>query len=219
VILALGTFPNGLIHIGEESFPGGREGEPASRELVDSLAAEGFERKRLKTGTPARLARGSIDYSRCRMQPGDEMPSPFSFRTARLEVEQIPCWITYTNERTHAVIRENLHRSPLYAGRIKGIGPRYCPSIEDKVVRFAERERHQLFLEPEGRESEEIYVNGLSTSLPRDVQEEMIRTIPGWRRRGSFAMDMRSSTISSRRTRCRRRSSRRGRRGSISPDR
>jgi tRNA uridine 5-carboxymethylaminomethyl modification enzyme len=179
VILALGTFPNGLIHIGEDSFPGGREGQPPSGALPDGLACLGIERGRLKTGTPARLARSSIDFARCKIQPGDESPAPFSFRTERLDVAQLPCYITYTNERTHEVIRRNLHRSPLYAGRIKGIGPRYCPSIEDKVVRFSDRPRHQIFLEPEGRDSEEIYVNGLSTSLPRDVQEAMIHTIAG----------------------------------------
>ncbi len=179
VILALGTFPNGLIHIGEESFPGGREGEPPSGELSDAIASLGIERGRLKTGTPPRLRKSSIDFGRCKEQPGDLDPRPFSFRTEEIRTNQLSCHITYTNERTHGVIRKNLHRSPLYAGRIKGIGPRYCPSIEDKVVRFAERPRHQLFLEPEGRQSEEIYVNGLSTSLPRDVQEAAVRTIPG----------------------------------------
>jgi tRNA uridine 5-carboxymethylaminomethyl modification enzyme len=179
VILALGTFPNGLIHVGEDSFPGGREGEPPSCELSEAIASLGIERGRLKTGTPPRLSKGSIDFSRCARQPGDETPAPFSFRTGEIRIDQMSCHITYTSESTHEIIRRNLHRSPLYAGRIKGIGPRYCPSIEDKVVRFAERPRHQLFLEPEGRESDEIYVNGLSTSLPRDVQETMIRTIPG----------------------------------------
>jgi tRNA uridine 5-carboxymethylaminomethyl modification enzyme len=179
IILALGTFPNGLMHIGEESFSGGREGEPPSRGLADQLAALGIERGRLKTGTPARLARGSIDFSRCEAQAGDATPSPFSFRTGTIVVEQVPCHITYTSARTHEIIRRNLGRSPLYAGRISGIGPRYCPSIEDKVVRFSDRERHQIFLEPEGRDSNEIYVNGLSTSLPRDVQEEMIHSISG----------------------------------------
>ncbi len=179
VILALGTFPNGLMHIGEESFPGGREGEPPSCGLADQLAALGIERGRLKTGTPARLARGSIDFSRCEAQAGDRIPSPFSFRTGKIDVEQVPCHITYTSARTHEIIRKNLDRSPLFAGRIKGVGPRYCPSIEDKVVRFSDRERHQLFLEPEGRESDEIYINGLSTSLPRDVQEAMIHSIAG----------------------------------------
>ena len=179
VILALGTFPNGLIHIGEDSFPGGREGEPSSCHLPEAVAALGIERGRLKTGTPARLAKETVDFARCKAQPGDDAPAPFSFRTGEIKVNQVPCHITYTNERTHEVIRKNLHRSPLYAGRIKGIGPRYCPSIEDKVVRFADRDRHQLFLEPEGLESNEIYVNGLSTSLPRDTQEAMIHTILG----------------------------------------
>ena len=179
VILALGTFPNGLMHIGEESFPGGREGEPPSCTLADQLASLGIERGRLKTGTPARIARESVDFSRCEEQAGDKEPSPFSFRTKEIKGDQVPCHITYTNTRTHEIIRRNLDRSPLYAGRIRGVGPRYCPSIEDKVVRFADRERHQLFLEPEGRASAEIYVNGLSTSLPRDVQEEMIHSIAG----------------------------------------
>jgi tRNA uridine 5-carboxymethylaminomethyl modification enzyme len=179
VILALGTFPNGLMHIGEESFPGGREGEPPSCALADQIASLGIERGRLKTGTPARLDKSSIDYSKCREQPGDSAPEPFSYRTKGLVVEQVPCYITYTNEKTHEIIRKNLGRSPLYAGRIKGVGPRYCPSIEDKVVRFSDRERHQIFLEPEGLESSEVYVNGLSTSLPRDVQEDLIHSIPG----------------------------------------
>jgi tRNA uridine 5-carboxymethylaminomethyl modification enzyme len=179
VVLALGTFPNGLMHIGEESFPGGREGEPPSRALAEQLAGLGIERGRLKTGTPARLAKGSIDYSRCAEQPGDAEPQPFSFRTARLERAQVPCHITYTNDRTHEIIRGGLDRSPLFAGRIKGIGPRYCPSIEDKVVRFADRARHQIFLEPEGLDSDEVYVNGLSTSLPRDVQEAMLHSVAG----------------------------------------
>jgi tRNA uridine 5-carboxymethylaminomethyl modification enzyme len=179
VILALGTFPNGLIHIGEESFPGGREGQPPSRLLANQMVTLGIERGRLKTGTPARLARGSIDFARCEEQHGDAEPSAFSFRTKKFNVEQVSCYITYTNAGTHEIIRRNLGSSPLYSGRIRGIGPRYCPSIEDKVVRFAHRERHQLFLEPEGLESDEIYVNGLSTSLPRGVQEAMIRSISG----------------------------------------
>ncbi len=179
VILALGTFPNGLMHIGEKKIPGGREGEPPSNLLSDQLESLGLERKRLKTGTPARLRKGSIDFSRCELQPGDEVPSPFSFRTDKIEIEQVPCHITATNRRTHEIIRRNVHRAPLFTGQIRGLGPRYCPSIEDKVFRFAERERHQVFLEPEGRESEEIYVNGMSTSLPADVQLEMIKTVPG----------------------------------------
>jgi tRNA uridine 5-carboxymethylaminomethyl modification enzyme len=179
VVLALGTFPNGLMHIGEESFPGGREGEPPSCELSDNIASQGIERGRLKTGTPARLLKTSIDFTRCEEQLGDEPPSPFSFETERIDREQVPCYITYTNERTHGIIRGGLDRSPLYTGRIRGAGPRYCPSIEDKVVRFPDRARHQIFLEPEGLESEEIYINGLSTSLPRDVQERMVATVPG----------------------------------------
>ncbi len=179
VILTLGTFPNGLMHIGDESFAGGREGEPPSCILAEQLASLGIERGRLKTGTPARVAKGSVDFARCEEQAGDREPAPFSFRTKEIKGDQAPCHITYTNARTHEIIRRNLDRSPLYAGRIKGVGPRYCPSIEDKVVRFSDRERHQIFLEPEGRESTEIYINGLSTSLPRDVQEEMIHSIVG----------------------------------------
>ncbi len=179
VILGLGTFPNGLMHIGETKIHGGREGEPPSCRLSDDLAALGIERKRLKTGTPARLAKRTIDFSRCEEQPGDENPEPFSFRTERLDVKQVSCYITYTNAETHEIIRKNRGRSPLFSGQIKGIGPRYCPSIEDKVVRFAHKNRHQVFLEPEGLDSEEIYVNGLSTSLPRDVQMGMLRTVPG----------------------------------------
>jgi tRNA uridine 5-carboxymethylaminomethyl modification enzyme len=179
VILALGTFPNGLMHIGEKQIPGGREGEPPSCGLSDMLAEAGLERARLKTGTPPRLLRGSIDFSRCEIQPGDEDPAPFSFRTEKLVVDQIPCYMTWTGERTHRIINENIGRAPLFSGQIQGTGPRYCPSIEDKVVRFSEKPRHQIFLEPEGRESEEIYVNGLSTSLPAEVQLEMVRSVPG----------------------------------------
>jgi tRNA uridine 5-carboxymethylaminomethyl modification enzyme len=179
VVLALGTFPNGLMHIGEKKIPGGREGEPPSCRLSDMLADAGFDRERLKTGTPPRLARESIDFSKCEAQPGDDNPSPFSFRTKHLEVEQIPCYITWTNDNTHRLINENIDRAPLFSGQIKGTGPRYCPSIEDKVVRFSGKPRHQIFLEPEGRESSEIYVNGLSTSLPSDVQLELVRSIQG----------------------------------------
>ena len=179
VILALGTFPNGLMHIGDDSFPGGREGEPPSRALSDNLEELGIERRRLKTGTPARLRKETVNFSACTEQKGDEEPIPFSFRTTRELKNYVSCYITYTNEKTHEIIRKNLHRSPLYAGKIKGIGPRYCPSIEDKVVRFPHRDRHQLFLEPEGLVSDETYINGLSTSLPRDVQEAMLKTIPG----------------------------------------
>lgn len=179
VILALGTFPNGLMHIGERKIPGGREGEPPSRGLSDMLADAGLKRERLKTGTPPRLLKSSIDFSKCVIQPGDEDPAPFSYRTEKLDVEQIPCHLTWTGEKTHAIINANIHRAPLFSGQIQGTGPRYCPSIEDKVVRFSEKPRHQLFLEPEGRDSEEIYVNGLSTSLPEEVQLEMVRSVPG----------------------------------------
>ena len=179
VILALGTFPNGLMFIGDDAIPGGREGEPPSRALSDRLAELGIERRRLKTGTPARLKKDTVDCSKCIEQKGDEEPLPFSFRTTERPKNMASCFITYTNEATHGIIRKNLDRSPLYGGKIKGIGPRYCPSIEDKVVRFPDRTRHQLFLEPEGMESDETYINGLSTSLPKDVQEAMIKTIPG----------------------------------------
>ncbi len=179
VILALGTFPNGLMHIGEDKIPGGREGEPPSCALSDNLCSLGIERRRLKTGTPARLKRDSIDFDRCEEQRGDNPPTPFSFRTAGIDVDQESCYITYTQPETHEIIRSNLDRAPLFTGQISGKGPRYCPSIEDKVVRFPRRERHQIFLEPEGRESDEFYINGLSTSLPRDVQRDMIHTLPG----------------------------------------
>ena len=179
VILALGTFPAGLMHIGERQIPGGREGEPPSAGLAGMLEGSGLETARLKTGTPPRLDRGTIDFSRCEEQPGDEDPVPFSFRTEILEVEQVPCHITWTGEETHRLIRANIDRAPLFSGQIRGTGPRYCPSIEDKVVRFAEKGRHQIVLEPEGRDTEEIYVNGLSTSLPEDIQERMVRSVPG----------------------------------------
>lgn len=182
VILTTGTFLDGLCHVGLESFAGGRGDEPPALGLAQSLAAAGFEWGRLKTGTPARLAGESIDYSVFRVQPGDEEPVPFSFLTDAITREQIPCHLTHTNERTHAVIRGGLDRSPLFTGRIAGVGPRYCPSIEDKVVRFPERDRHQVFLEPDDLETGEIYPNGVSTSLPRDVQEAFLRTIPGLER-------------------------------------
>ncbi|OGX03988.1 MAG: tRNA uridine-5-carboxymethylaminomethyl(34) synthesis enzyme MnmG [Omnitrophica bacterium RIFCSPLOWO2_12_FULL_50_11] len=182
VVVTTGTFMRGLIHVGEEKFVGGRRGEPPSIGLSDSLRELGFEVVRFKTGTPCRLRDRSIDFSVCEEQKGDLEPEPFSFRTKRLEVDQMSCWLTYTNAKTHDIIRKNLHLSPLYAGRIKGIGPRYCPSIEDKVVKFADKERHQIYLEPEGRDTNEIYVNGLSTSLPKEVQVDFIHTIPGLER-------------------------------------
>ncbi|MBI4368159.1 MAG: tRNA uridine-5-carboxymethylaminomethyl(34) synthesis enzyme MnmG [Candidatus Omnitrophica bacterium] len=179
IIVTTGTFMRGLIHVGDVNYPGGRGGDPPSLGFSDSLKKHGFEVVRFKTGTPCRLRKNTIDFSVCEEQLGDRPPEPFSFRTAKLNLEQMSCWLTYTNQKTHDIIRKNLHRSPLYAGRIEGIGPRYCPSIEDKVVKFADKERHQIYLEPEGRNSEEFYVNGLSTSLPQDVQIEMVHTIPG----------------------------------------
>jgi tRNA uridine 5-carboxymethylaminomethyl modification enzyme len=180
VIVTTGTFLRGLIHIGESKMESGRAGEPAAYSLSDSLRRLGFELGRLKTGTPPRLNRRSIDFSKMNVQPGDEPVPFFSYRTPRtFHVEQLPCYLTSTTEKTRDVIRANLHRSPMYSGQIHGIGPRYCPSIEDKIVKFAEKPRHQIFLEPEGRATDEFYVNGASTSLPEDIQIQMIRTIVG----------------------------------------
>ncbi|HTY41981.1 MAG TPA: tRNA uridine-5-carboxymethylaminomethyl(34) synthesis enzyme MnmG [Thermoanaerobaculia bacterium] len=179
VVVTAGTFLNGLMHTGETRTAGGRVGEAPARGLSAALAAAGLRLGRFKTGTPPRLHRDSIDYAACVPQEGDDPPVPFSFRTGRLSSAQIRCWLTATNEQVHALIRENLHRSPMYSGQIHGIGPRYCPSVEDKVVRFADKDHHTLFLEPDGRESEEVYVNGLSTSLPQDVQRGILAAIPG----------------------------------------
>jgi tRNA uridine 5-carboxymethylaminomethyl modification enzyme len=179
VILTTGTFLRGRMHTGLVQNDGGRAGEGAASFLSDPLRELGFELGRLKTGTPPRINANSIDFSVCEMQPGDEPPVPFSHFTAALPQKQLPCWITYTNARTHQVIRENLDRSPLYAGVIQSKGPRYCPSIEDKVVKFADKDRHHIFLEPEGYHTDEIYVNGISTSLPEDVQLEIVRSISG----------------------------------------
>jgi tRNA uridine 5-carboxymethylaminomethyl modification enzyme len=180
VIVTTGTFLRGLIHIGESKTESGRAGEPASNALSGSLQRLGFELGRLKTGTPPRLSRRSIDFSKMAIQIGDNPVPFFSFRTpTTFHVEQLPCYITYTTEKTRDVIQKNLHRSPMYSGQIKGVGPRYCPSIEDKIVKFAEKERHQIYLEPEGRSTDEFYVNGASTSLPEDVQVDMVRTIIG----------------------------------------
>jgi tRNA uridine 5-carboxymethylaminomethyl modification enzyme len=182
VVLTTGTFLQALMHTGEIQTPGGRAGEGTTTGISGALQRLGFELARFKTGTPPRLNGRTIDYDRVELQPGDEQPTAFSFLTDQLTVEQIPCWITYTNEEVHQRIRANLHRAPMYSGQIRSSGPRYCPSIEDKVVRFADKDRHQLFLEPEGRHTREIYVNGISTSLPRDVQDEIIRLIPGLER-------------------------------------
>jgi tRNA uridine 5-carboxymethylaminomethyl modification enzyme len=179
VVLCTGTFLKGLMHVGDNCTIGGREGAASSEGLSGSLADYGFELKRLKTGTPPRLASQTIDFKQFTEQKGDENPAPFSFRTENFAPDQIDCHMAYTNEHTHRIIGENLDRSPLFSGKIKGQGPRYCPSIEDKVVRFADKDRHLLFLEPEGRDTDEIYVNGLSTSLPADVQEQVVRSIPG----------------------------------------
>ncbi|TWT86471.1 tRNA uridine 5-carboxymethylaminomethyl modification enzyme MnmG [Pseudobythopirellula maris] len=182
VVLTTGTFLQALMHTGEAKTPGGRAGEGTSSGLSAALAELGIELRRFKTGTPPRLNGRTIDYSQCEEQPGDDAPTPFSFMTDSLDAEQIPCHITYTNEAVHDLIRANLERAPMYSGQIDSSGPRYCPSIEDKVVRFAEKAQHQLFLEPEGRNTLEVYVNGVSTSLPRDVQDAMFRLIRGCER-------------------------------------
>ncbi|BCB95111.1 tRNA uridine 5-carboxymethylaminomethyl modification enzyme MnmG [Dissulfurispira thermophila] len=179
VIVTTGTFLKGLMHIGLDSFQAGRAGEFPSIGLSDSLKSLGLKMGRLKTGTPPRLDAKSIDFSKTTVQYGDDPPLPFSYSTQKITNPQLPCYITYTNKKTHEIILKSLHRSPLYSGKIKGIGPRYCPSIEDKVIRFAEKERHQVFLEPEGIETTEYYANGISTSLPYDVQIEIVRSIEG----------------------------------------
>ena len=179
VILTTGTFLKGLIHIGDRNFSGGRAGDSAVQGLSESLASLGFKAGRLKTGTCPRLDGRTIDYSELEIQPGDEPPQPFSFSSHGVTQRQVPCHITYTNGRTHEVIRAAIHRSPMYSGVIKSRGPRYCPSIEDKIHRFADKERHQIFLEPEGLDTVEVYPNGLSTSLPLDVQIEMVHSIRG----------------------------------------
>ncbi|MEI6715780.1 MAG: tRNA uridine-5-carboxymethylaminomethyl(34) synthesis enzyme MnmG [Verrucomicrobiota bacterium] len=196
VVVTTGTFMRGLLHVGLQNIAGGRLGDGFST-LSDSLLELGFEVGRFKTGTPCRLNGRTIDFSKCELQPGDNPPQPFSYLPERIRkgkddiftlntwengtfhVEQIPCWSTYTNNRTHEIIRDNLHLSPLYAGKIEGVGPRYCPSIEDKIVKFADKDKHQLFLEPEGRHTREFYVNGISTSLPLEVQYAFLATVPG----------------------------------------
>ena len=179
VVITTGTFLNGLIHCGEEQYPAGRSGEPPSVLLGEALKRLGLRGCRLKTGTPPRLDGRSIDWSRFTEQPGDADPTPFSFRTVELPQKQISCHIAYTTPETLRIIRENVSRSPMYSGQIQAIGPRYCPSIEDKVVRFPDKEQHQFFLEPEGLDTNEVYVNGMSTSLPMEVQWEVVRSIPG----------------------------------------
>ena len=181
VILSAGTFMRGLMHIGTTHLSGGRSGDKPSIGLSHSLKELGFDLQRLKTGTPPRVNARSIDFSKTEEQPPEEGVN-FSFEPQERKLPQLSCYITYTNHKTHQIIEENLHRSPLYSGKIKGIGPRYCPSIEDKVVRFKDKERHQLFLEPEGVHTHEIYINGISSSLPPDVQQAMLETIPGLER-------------------------------------
>ncbi len=181
VIITTGTFLNGLIHCGEQQYPAGRSGEPPAVLLGEALKKLGLRGCRLKTGTPPRLDGRSIDWSRFQEQPGDIDPTPFSFRTRRVtnHDKQVSCYIAFTTEETHRVIRENVHRSPMYSGQIQSIGPRYCPSIEDKIVKFPDKTTHQLFLEPEGLNTHEVYVNGMSTSLPIDVQLAILKSIPG----------------------------------------
>ena len=181
VILTAGTFLRGLMHCGGKQDKGGRVGEGASYGLSDFLEDLGFQRGRLKTGTPARVDVATVDFSSTTPQPGDEVPSFFSFETGECELEQVDCHITWTNPEAHEIIRDNLHRAPMYSGQIEGTGPRYCPSIEDKVVRFADKEKHQIFLEPEGLDTSWIYLNGISTSLPEDVQDSVLGTIPALR--------------------------------------
>jgi tRNA uridine 5-carboxymethylaminomethyl modification enzyme len=179
LVVTTGTFLNGLVHIGPDQRPAGRAGEPPSQALAESLKSFGFRWGRLKTGTPPRLSRGSIDFSRFTEERGDDPAVPFSFATSRIEREQISCYLLHTTDRVHELVRQHISQSPLFNGQIKGIGPRYCPSLEDKVMRFPHRERHQIFLEPEGRDVEEIYVNGFSMSLPADVQAEIVKALPG----------------------------------------
>ena len=179
VVLTTGTFLNGLIHIGERKSAAGRSGESPSVPLAESIKAMGFSWGRMKTGTPPRLDGRTIDFGLAEEQKGDKDPTPFSFRTSEISQPQVSCFIAYSNQRTHQVVRDNLNRSPLYSGQIQSIGPRYCPSFEDKVVKFPDKPRHQIFLEPEGLNTREIYVNGLSTSMPAEVQMEMVRSIRG----------------------------------------
>ena len=179
VILATGTYLKGKIYIGEVNYESGPDGVFPANKLSECLKKLGIDIVRFKTGTPARVNRKSIDFSKMTIQEGDEQIVPFSFENSNLNIEQVPCYLTYTNEKTHEIIKKNLHRSPLYAGEIEGTGPRYCPSIEDKVVRFSDKEKHQIFIEPMGTDTEEMYVQGMSSSLPEDVQIEMYRTIAG----------------------------------------
>src|SRR6266850_2607518 len=180
IVITTGTFLRALMHSGEQKTVGGRFGEPAAETLSDSLAALGLKLGRLKTGTPPRVAKTSVDFTKLEEAPGDAEPRPFSILTDRLELPQVLCHLTYTSAEAHEMIRANLHRAPMYSGQIKATGPRYCPSIEDKVVRFADKERHQIFVEPEGLEHPWLYLNGISTSLPPDVQDGVVHSLPGF---------------------------------------
>src|ERR1043166_1922103 len=180
VVVTTGTFLRALMHSGEEKTAGGRFGEPSAETLSDSLAALGLKLGRLKTGTPPRVARDTVDFTKLEEAPGDERPRPFSILTDKLELPQVLCHLTHTGAEAHELIRANLHRAPMYSGQIQATGPRYCPSIEDKVVRFAEKERHQVFVEPEGLGHPWLYMNGISTSLPADVQDAVVRSLNGF---------------------------------------
>ena len=182
VILTTGTFLRGKIHVGDFTYSAGRAGETSAERASEGLIGLGFEIGRLKTGTPPRVNGRSVDFEAMEIQPGDDPPRTFSYELDRPILDQVPCWITYTNSRTHQMIRDNLERSAMYSGRIEGVGPRYCPSIEDKIVKFSERERHQVFVEPEGLRTHECYINGLSMSLPEELQTDILRTLPGLER-------------------------------------
>jgi tRNA uridine 5-carboxymethylaminomethyl modification enzyme len=186
VVLTNGTFLNGLIHIGEKNFGGGRAGEKSAHGITEQLIGLGFESGRMKTGTPPRIDGRSLDYSKMEVQEGDEKISRFSYKEIKLPTSQKCCWITHTNQKVHDILRTGFDRSPMFSGRIKGLGPRYCPSVEDKIDRFAEKESHQLFIEPEGWDTIEIYVNGFSTSLPEDIQFNALRQVPGFEKMRMF---------------------------------
>ena len=179
VVITTGTYLRGEIILGDLKYSSGPNNQQPSIKLSDHLEELGFDLVRFKTGTPPRVNGNTIDYSKTEIQPGDDVPRAFSYETTKFITDQLPCWLTYTNETTHAIINENLHRSPMFSGMVKGTGARYCPSIEDKVVRFNDKPRHQIFLEPEGRNTDEVYVQGLSTSMPEDVQQRILKTIPG----------------------------------------
>src|SRR5690606_36484065 len=180
VVLTNGTFLNGLIHIGEKQLGGGRAGEKASTGITEQLVSLGFESGRMKTGTPPRIDGRSLDYSKMEVQEGDAKPSRFSYTDTPIPAKQLPCHVTYTSTEVHEMLRTGFDKSPMFNGRIRGLGPRYCPSIEDKIDRFADKDRHQLFVEPEGWDTCEIYVNGFSSSLPEDVQYKALRLVPGF---------------------------------------